>query len=358
MSASPSTRAPAHGHRPHKTRAIALISAVLGLLSVILPTQAGAAALPPPPPTPVFGRTIEPLAAYVPGTTCDPTPKPGVVAFKDMILKRYGGVDWGISNNNCGVVQEHKEGRAWDWHMSVYSPSDVAKVNSLLNWLFATDQYGNQYAMARRLGIMYIGWNQRLWGSYRPQDGWRLMSDRGSDTQNHKDHVHFSFSWDGARKKTSFWHAPAYSGQPPLPAVLSVYKTTYNTQKGTVEYPYTLVAGRRYLVFAKHAYLYATQGAARFAADPECSQSLTKAWSSLNLVDWLTHSDTYLDLKVNGQSTWMPTISTGGGCNLKDHTYAMVIAPSKTQKLNLRTVDVIRKDNRGSMAVEVRQYQR
>ena len=111
-------------------------------------------------------------------------------------------------------------------------------------------------------------------------------------------------------------------------------------------------------MFAKQTYLYATQGAAGFAADPECSQSLTKVWSNLNLVDFLTHSDTYLDLKVNGQSGWIPTTPTGGGCNLKDHAYVLVIAPTKTQKLNLRTVDVILKDNRGTMAVEVREYQR
>ena len=101
---------------------------------------------------------------------------------------------------------------------------------------------------------------------------------------------------------------------------------------------------------------YATAGGTAFAADPECSQSLSKAWSSLNLVDWLTHSDTYLDLRVNGQVTWIPTVSTGGGCNLTDHTYALGIAPTKTQKLNLRTVDVTR-DNNGSKAIEVLEYQ-
>jgi hypothetical protein len=36
-------------------------------------------------------------------------------------------------------------------------------------------------------GIKYIIWDQRIW---HPGKGWRKMEDRGSPTQNHKDHVH------------------------------------------------------------------------------------------------------------------------------------------------------------------------
>ena len=48
-------------------------------------------------------------------------------------------------------------------------------------------------ANAKRLGVLYVIWNQRIWSVARSSEGWRKMEDRGSDTQNHKDHVHVSF---------------------------------------------------------------------------------------------------------------------------------------------------------------------
>ena len=45
----------------------------------------------------------------------------------------------------------------------------------------------------KQLNITYIIWYQRIWSVDRASEGWRLMSDAGSDTANHKDHVHVSF---------------------------------------------------------------------------------------------------------------------------------------------------------------------
>ena len=42
---------------------------------------------------------------------------------------------------------------------------------------------------AGRLNIKYLIWKQRYW---QPGSDWRMMSDRGSATQNHYDHVHVS----------------------------------------------------------------------------------------------------------------------------------------------------------------------
>lgn len=47
---------------------------------------------------------------------------------------------------------------------------------------------------ARALGVTYVIWNQRIWSVARNSEGWRAMEDRGSDTANHKDHVHVSFT--------------------------------------------------------------------------------------------------------------------------------------------------------------------
>ncbi len=49
-------------------------------------------------------------------------------------------------------------------------------------------------ANARAHGVTYVIWNQRIWSAARNAEGWRRMPDRGSDTANHKDHVHASFT--------------------------------------------------------------------------------------------------------------------------------------------------------------------
>ena len=151
-----------------------------------------------------FGPKIEDYAIYVGQSHCDPTPKPGVIAFRDMFLKAFPGTSSdGITRQcNIGGQSEHKEGRAWDWAVSALDPKGVAIVNQAFAWLFATDTYGHQDAMIRRLGIMYIVWNHHIWSASIPAYGWQPYHGPNP----HTDHVHFSFSWDGANMKTSFWH--------------------------------------------------------------------------------------------------------------------------------------------------------
>lgn len=45
---------------------------------------------------------------------------------------------------------------------------------------------------ATLLGVDYILWNQHIWSTTRAWEGWRPMRDRGSDTENHRDHVHIN----------------------------------------------------------------------------------------------------------------------------------------------------------------------
>jgi hypothetical protein len=44
----------------------------------------------------------------------------------------------------------------------------------------------------RELGISQIIWQQHIWTAQRGGDSWRPMESRGSDTANHKDHVHIT----------------------------------------------------------------------------------------------------------------------------------------------------------------------
>lgn len=180
----------------------ALIIAVVSLALLLVPTIP-AEAKTPRPPKELVNQAV-PLDAhlgYMPQTTCAPTPRPGTKALLKLLITTWGGSSSGISRGcTAGGRSEHKEGRALDWHMSVKSKSQRKRVDQALTWMTA-----NNGEVAIRLGVMYIIWNQRIWSTYYPELGWRKMADRGSATQNHKDHVHISLSWDGAMKRTSWW---------------------------------------------------------------------------------------------------------------------------------------------------------
>jgi hypothetical protein len=151
------------------------------------------------PVVPSFGAEIDDYAKYDGQKTCESSEKPGVKAFRDLILATYPCTSSSGISRECssGGTSEHKEGRAWDWGLDYPHPAATA----LLAWLTATDARGNSHAMARRFGIMYMIWNRQIWKAYQAEKGWQHYT--GSN--DHADHVHFSFSWNGALKKTSYW---------------------------------------------------------------------------------------------------------------------------------------------------------
>lgn len=165
------------------------------------------------PPRPEFGPFIE-GSSYEGQEKCSPAPKPGVVAFQRMVVAAYPGTGAGYVSRACssGGQSEHKEGRAWDWGVNVANAAQKNAADDLLAWLAAEDVHGNVSAMGRRLGVMYAIWNRRIWF---PSSGWRTYCVQkkgacrepgsGDVRHPHTDHVHFSFSWAGAYKKTSFW---------------------------------------------------------------------------------------------------------------------------------------------------------
>jgi Bacterial SH3 domain len=72
----------------------------------------------------------------------------------------------------------HGQGRALDCMIS----------NSTVGWDAAKWVRAN----AKRLGVSEVIYRQQIWTVQRSSDGWRPMSDRGSPTANHMDHVHVS----------------------------------------------------------------------------------------------------------------------------------------------------------------------
>ena len=152
---------------------------------------------------PAFARVaVEPYPSYQPQVTCDPTAKPGTTAFRALMFRRFGTrSDAGISRScESGGTSEHKEGRAWDWGLNYHSRADRRTAKEALTWL-TEPVAGDPARRARRLGVMYIIWNERIWSAYSAEQGWRPYDGWSP----HRDHVHFSFTWNGAMKRVSWW---------------------------------------------------------------------------------------------------------------------------------------------------------
>jgi hypothetical protein len=198
---------------------------------------------PPPerhPATPRFPEDIEPYPAYDGQSTCSPAAKPGMIAYRDMVMNAYPGTaSYGISRDcNIGGTSEHKEGRAWDWANDANSPAARRRVSNFIRWLLATDEYGHRHAMARRLGVMYIIWNRQIFKLYRASDGWTAYT--GSSP--HTDHVHVSLTRRGGNKRTSFWtmrlNGPPTNNPPPInnKGPRAEFESTQRTVDGTYEF--------------------------------------------------------------------------------------------------------------------------
>jgi peptidoglycan hydrolase-like protein with peptidoglycan-binding domain len=175
-----------------------------GLAGALLLAPGATASTPRTPvPSVRLPGAAEQLSPYLPEVSCDPHAKPGVVAFERLMLATFRRGSSGGIVRACGDggVSEHKEGRAWDWMLDSNDPVDHAVAYRALHWLLKPGPHGEPAWNARRFGLMYVIWDGRIWSSYRWREGWRAY--RG--VSEHRDHIHFSFSWAGAWKRTSWW---------------------------------------------------------------------------------------------------------------------------------------------------------
>ncbi len=178
----------------------------------------------PPAPAPVVAQALpagfDVSPTYEGQAQCDPTPKPGTQRLADLIKATYGQAQtvWIPRGCDVGGQSEHKEGRALDWMVSVRDAQQRANAEAFLAWLLGPDQAGVAYGNAMRLGVMYIGWNDRIWRGYDIKRGWTELKgcfatpSPGSDTTCHRNHIHISLTWDGASGRTSFWDGTAMDG--------------------------------------------------------------------------------------------------------------------------------------------------
>src|SRR6478672_8066888 len=216
-----------------RARSRTFASAMLALCVATTVTVAGAATLPaavtamlpatvtaPTAPAPVvppgpagMPTGIERPAAYVPSNDCDQVAKPGTVRLGDLLKATYGSYYNSVSTcaPGPGSTSEHFDGRAIDYFLNVRDATQSAQASAFLSWLTAPDAAGNAFANARRLGVMYVIWNDKIWATYRASEGWRPYSNcastpaSSSDTNCHRNHIHISMSWEGAMGRTSYW---------------------------------------------------------------------------------------------------------------------------------------------------------
>ena len=163
---------------------------------------ASAATIPYPKPSRTLPAALDVAAFYQEGTRCLTENQPGAVAFAKLLNATYGTHTYGILRK-CAA--EHGEGRALDWMIDSRKAENLALANALTRWLAAPDAKGRPGAMARRFGINYIIFNRQQWKAWAPERGWTAYYG----VSPHTDHIHFSFNWDGAYKRTSWWSGVA-----------------------------------------------------------------------------------------------------------------------------------------------------
>jgi hypothetical protein len=156
---------------------------------------------------------VEPYAHYEPQSYCSPWAKPGARLLGRWIVSGYGGRAGAISRSCAGrSVSEHKEGRAFDWTLNAASAADRARAARFLQRIFATGPSGEPAELARRMGVMYVIWNDRFYAAYRQfvprpylSSGCRTLAGC-SRTLRHRDHLHISLTRAGGMARTS-WYA-------------------------------------------------------------------------------------------------------------------------------------------------------
>ncbi len=187
-------------HAATPRRALTLLLATLACLLLLGTAQAAYA-------------PVEPYARYQPQTACAPKAKAGTQALGRWLVRTYGG-GYGRISSSCrgGSVSEHKEGRAFDWSLNAARATDRARASRFLNRIFATGASGEPAELARRMGVMYVIWNDRIYASY---DQFRARAYKSSSckrlagcsrTLRHRDHVHISLTRGGGLGRTS-WYA-------------------------------------------------------------------------------------------------------------------------------------------------------
>ncbi len=204
--------------RAHRHKMALVATAACGLViatAVAMPpiqSAAGASSASMVPAPRALPQALDAQAQYEGQTLCSPVTRPGIKALRALLLVTYGPHPSGTTRSCNEGRTEHADGRALDWMVSVRNPVEAQQATTFLTWLVGPDAAGVPAGNARRMGIMYLGWNNRMWRGYG-KVGWGelrgcLAKSKAKpffDTDCHRNHIHFSMTWDGAAARTSYW---------------------------------------------------------------------------------------------------------------------------------------------------------
>lgn len=109
--------------------------------------------------------------------------KSGIAVYRSTCaefpkIKSYGGRRY---SSIIGNKSDHYTGKAVDVMINDSGKNDAELGDKVSKFLQKN---------AKALDIKYLIWDQQIW--YPSRGDWKNMEDRGSPTQNHKDHVHVS----------------------------------------------------------------------------------------------------------------------------------------------------------------------
>lgn len=149
--------------------------------------------VPAPPENDHLPAEVDESPGFQQQLSCDPDSRPGVIAFALLVTEHYSRPAFSGARPCIDYASEHHEGRALDWALNAGDPYDRRIGDAAVAWLTENDG-----EMMRRFGIEYIIWNRMVF--HLEDNRWRQYTGTP-----HVDHVHFSFTWDGAQMRTSWW---------------------------------------------------------------------------------------------------------------------------------------------------------
>jgi hypothetical protein len=158
-----------------------------------------------------YALPVETYASYQPQKSCVRKDRAGTVALGRWLAARGGVYGGTLRPCSSGGSSEHKDGRAFDWMLDAKDADDRDVAEAFLVEAFADDELGDTDALARRMGIMYVIWNDTMyaaWDGFEPKkylsSGCRTRRTC-SVTLRHRDHMHVSLSRAGADGLTSWY---------------------------------------------------------------------------------------------------------------------------------------------------------
>ncbi|HEX2895531.1 MAG TPA: hypothetical protein VHO29_16130 [Marmoricola sp.] len=356
--------------------AVLLSLALLGSTVAVLSPDAGAIGV---------SATVDAPSPYEGQITCTKSPQPGTVALATWLMKTYRvtGSMGMMRACSSGGRSEHKDGRAFDWKADVRRKATRRAAYDFIRKALATDDQGNAHALARRMGIMYIIYNDKIWSSYydfRPRTYLNASCKRirkCSRTLRHLDHVHISLGYAGAAAQTSWYRSRGIPSLPVLypgtdelnPDETAVTPLTVPADGTVTSSTFSLRAGVTYRIVATGTTPYEP---GQPVGDANCSAAadgsgpaptprgtpvtpvplpgLTTGWNTAGSRHPASPyaaptTDTH-GLLVNGSLRWE------GGCQT-DHTYEAWFRPDTKQRLQLQYADAVPGDDTGSFTVYV-----